>query len=177
MTTTLVLYIYICSCSPLIPLEMSISKKSSFSKSYVCIFPVQPNSSAVLQSLQLLTIHLHMFHCKEPSLNRQTLLEMLESLHNLYSLRLCQQTWTISQPLYLTVNWLIKTTKQFITYKSTIVQHRELYKLLTSQLKRGSGGRRKRTDPAPKLVPYVLMQSFNHMSHWSWPTILHLWLL
>ena len=52
VTAKLVLYISIYFCVPLIPLEMSISKMSSFSKSYVGIIPVQPNSSAVLQFLQ-----------------------------------------------------------------------------------------------------------------------------
>ena len=44
------------------------------------------------KSPQLLTIHVRMFHSKKPPLNRQTALEMLESLHNLYILHPFQQT-------------------------------------------------------------------------------------
>ena len=76
MTAKLDLHVNIYLCPPLISLEMSISKRFSLFKSYVCVFSVQPNSSAVLQLLQLLTIHLLMFRCKKP-LNRQTVLEML----------------------------------------------------------------------------------------------------
>ena len=56
MTAKLVLYISIYFCAPLIPLEISISKRSSLSKLYVCVFSVQPNSSAIIQSLQSVAI-------------------------------------------------------------------------------------------------------------------------
>ena len=42
MTAKLLLYLNISFCAPLIPLEISISKKSSFSKLHVCIFSIQP---------------------------------------------------------------------------------------------------------------------------------------
>ena len=63
MTAKLVLYISIYFCARLIPLEMSMSKTSSLSKSYVCVFSVQPNSSALYQSLQLLTIVCSTYVC------------------------------------------------------------------------------------------------------------------
>ena len=137
MTAKLVLYINICFCAPLIPFEVSLSKNSSLSKSYVCIFSVQPNS----------LLYYNQFSC----LQSTYVCSIPRNL--LWTDRQCWKCWShciiytactcASKHDPFLSHWTSQSMGQAKLYAKTIhvtqvstEQHRELYKLLTSQLER-----------------------------------------